>query len=888
VGVIDKGIDEGHYYFVMEFVDGVSLRDLIDRGEMTPEQALALVPPLCEALEYAHSQGVIHRDVKPGNILIDDKGRIKIADFGLARIVRGDLKEDGLSKTNLVMGTPDYMAPEQRENPKSVDHRADIYSLGVVIYEMLTGTLPLGRFDPPSRSVGKNVRLDVRLDEVVLRALERDRDRRYQRASEVASAITEIGPQPLPAAGPAPIEGERGRAFALNSASRIEVRSEGANVLLRGADGPAEVSGDGRIEVTYEGNVLKVSAAEGGEVVVSVPRRIPAAVTTLDAQVRGTDLSTSLSVRTVDGDIELAGLQGSLRAESDSGNMTLRRLAVTDLKITGGDSDVLLDGFALRAGSGHVSVAEGDVRVNVDPQASSFRFRLHSHEGDVRSPVASTVGQNMEGRIGEGDGWLQVESLSGDVVLDVSRAAGPAAGLRFNLEAGRKKKGAGWGGFGQHLGVFVIVCGGLGLLNYVLGGFPWSLIVAGGWGMGLGLHFWSLMVHSLMGVDMDDASKSRAMERGHRIRWRRPWVSFSRHLGSYVAVNGFLLFLNIYWGGWPTYLWCLWPAGFWGIGLALHGWSSFTKWMRELWSETARPDPPTLDAVLANRRRVVRGAAGFVSHLGAYAVVCGFIVGLNILLSGALSWALYVVAGWGIGVVTGFWNGVTDVLEYISMEKAYRAGRREGEEKRKRVPLLGRRKWIIAVLAIVIAGGAVFALNWNEIQVKRLSRRLETTVNGEEIADISEKLLAMDRGKATDAVARAARRSPVADFDRDRRALLVHDSVGGSTYMVYSGPRGRRPEEKSGFRGMVDRIAPKVMRETYTFGTPPMRFSGVVLMESEKDHALFILKKGRDGAYLFFRMSFDGPKLGTVSYGEAQPHEIETWRTLPTWPPQWK
>ncbi|MHC4600006.1 MAG: protein kinase domain-containing protein, partial [Planctomycetota bacterium] len=199
VGVIDKGFEKGHYYFVMEFVEGVSLRDLIDRGEMTPEKALALVPPLCDALEYAHTQGVVHRDIKPGNILIDDKGRIKIADFGLARIVRGDRMEDGLTRTNIVMGTPDYMAPEQRENPKSVDHRADIYSLGVVIYEMLTGTLPLGRFDPPSRSVGKNVRIDVRLDEVVLRALEKDRERRFQRASEVASAITEIQPGPEPA-----------------------------------------------------------------------------------------------------------------------------------------------------------------------------------------------------------------------------------------------------------------------------------------------------------------------------------------------------------------------------------------------------------------------------------------------------------------------------------------------------------------------------------------------------------------------------------------------------------------------------------------------------------------------------------------------------------------
>jgi hypothetical protein len=128
---------------------------------------------------------VVHRDIKPENILIDKRGRVKIADFGLAKLLGQEAAEHGLTGTQQVMGTLRYMAPEQMEGAKSVDHRADIYSLGVVFYELLTGELPIGRFAPPS----KKVQIDVRLDEVVLRALEKEPEQRYQHASEVKTAI---------------------------------------------------------------------------------------------------------------------------------------------------------------------------------------------------------------------------------------------------------------------------------------------------------------------------------------------------------------------------------------------------------------------------------------------------------------------------------------------------------------------------------------------------------------------------------------------------------------------------------------------------------------------------------------------------------------------------
>jgi serine/threonine protein kinase len=190
VAVHDFGRAEGLYYFLMEYVDGTSLRDLMRQANLRPQQALALVPQICDALQFAHDEGVVHRDIKPENILIDRKGRIKIADFGLAKLMGSASEDERLTGTHHVMGTRNYMAPEQVEHPKEVDHRADIYSLGVVFYEMLTGELPLGRFAPPS----KKIHVDVRLDDVVLRALEKEPERRYQHASEIKTDISGIPP----------------------------------------------------------------------------------------------------------------------------------------------------------------------------------------------------------------------------------------------------------------------------------------------------------------------------------------------------------------------------------------------------------------------------------------------------------------------------------------------------------------------------------------------------------------------------------------------------------------------------------------------------------------------------------------------------------------------
>jgi serine/threonine protein kinase len=186
------------HYFLMEYVDGPNLRQLERAGKLTPREALQIVPQICEALQYAHDEGIVHRDIKPENVLLDKKGRVKIADFGLAKILGREPQDFHLTGAGQVMGTPHYMAPEQVEHPQNVDHRADIYSLGVVFYEMLTGELPLGKFAPPSRKV----QVDVRLDDVVLRALEKEPERRYQSASQVKSAVETLSTQPIQTPSP--------------------------------------------------------------------------------------------------------------------------------------------------------------------------------------------------------------------------------------------------------------------------------------------------------------------------------------------------------------------------------------------------------------------------------------------------------------------------------------------------------------------------------------------------------------------------------------------------------------------------------------------------------------------------------------------------------------
>jgi len=193
VAILDKGCAAKTYFLVMEHIDGSSLRQVM-RSPTTLDTGASLRAALqiCRAMEYAHGRGVIHRDLKPENILFDEQagGIPKVSDFGLAAFTDKDAPSRfHLTDSHMAMGTFAYMAPEQRLNARSADHRADIYSLGVILYELLVGELPIGTVEPPSR---RRLGLDKQVDIVVARCLKSTPEERYQSAAELIADLEPV------------------------------------------------------------------------------------------------------------------------------------------------------------------------------------------------------------------------------------------------------------------------------------------------------------------------------------------------------------------------------------------------------------------------------------------------------------------------------------------------------------------------------------------------------------------------------------------------------------------------------------------------------------------------------------------------------------------------
>jgi serine/threonine protein kinase len=191
VGVYDFGITPGgHLYLVMEWIEGRSLHDLIHKTNLPLRKATNLAIQLCEALSFAHEHGIIHRDIKPGNIMVNDADHVKVADFGLARPTNEAEEENP-------MGTPDYAAPEICGG-NVVDHRVDIFAVGVVLYEMLTGRVP----ETPRRPVTLYAKVSSRWDEIIAKAIHPDPNKRYQDAGEfrayINAAMKQESGVPLP------------------------------------------------------------------------------------------------------------------------------------------------------------------------------------------------------------------------------------------------------------------------------------------------------------------------------------------------------------------------------------------------------------------------------------------------------------------------------------------------------------------------------------------------------------------------------------------------------------------------------------------------------------------------------------------------------------------
>jgi len=196
VTVYDVGEELGVSYIVMEFVEGETLTRLMKKERLSVQQLKHVINYAGMGLDYAHSGGVFHRDVKPDNIMVTSGGLVKVMDFGIARIV-----ESSLTKTGSVIGTPAYMSPEQ-VNGQRIDARSDIFSLGVILYELLTGRKPFNgetvpalmfaiiKADPVQPST-LDMKIHAAWDEILQKALAKDREARYPTAREFAQAVME-------------------------------------------------------------------------------------------------------------------------------------------------------------------------------------------------------------------------------------------------------------------------------------------------------------------------------------------------------------------------------------------------------------------------------------------------------------------------------------------------------------------------------------------------------------------------------------------------------------------------------------------------------------------------------------------------------------------------
>ena len=194
VSVYDFGeMQDGTLYFIMEFVDGTDVSRMIaQQGRLPSAHAMAITAHVCDALQYAHERGVVHRDIKPANIMVGYDGSVKVADFGLAKSALQ--QNTSLTVSGQVMGTPHFVAPEALMLGSSVDHRADIYAVGVMLYQMLTGKIPQGLFEMPSMQVPG---LDPRYDAIIAGAMREDRDLRYQQIHDMRRALDAIVTQPV-------------------------------------------------------------------------------------------------------------------------------------------------------------------------------------------------------------------------------------------------------------------------------------------------------------------------------------------------------------------------------------------------------------------------------------------------------------------------------------------------------------------------------------------------------------------------------------------------------------------------------------------------------------------------------------------------------------------
>jgi len=311
IRIFDLGQAKGIKFITMEFVEGRDLRTLLrERGKLPPDEAVQIIAQVCRALDAAHSAGVVHRDLKPQNIMLDAKDRVYVMDFGIAH----SLETPGMTQTGALMGTPEYMSPEQAKGMK-VDARSDLFALGIIFYEMLTGVSPykadtalatlLKRTqERPQPPADVDPTIPKAISDVVMKCLEIDRDHRYSTAREILedlglespTSIRTIAPTMVPAAAPPkPVE------VSLFQRYRIWIAGIAAVVLLAAAG------------IAFRAKLFSGSAGKGPAAVAQaslaiLPFRNASTDTSLDwlgpslADMLSTDVGQSASLRTISPD----------------------------------------------------------------------------------------------------------------------------------------------------------------------------------------------------------------------------------------------------------------------------------------------------------------------------------------------------------------------------------------------------------------------------------------------------------------------------------------------------------------------------------------------------------------------------------------------------------
>ncbi len=278
----DYGTDGDILYLVTPYLDGGSLKDLIDEsGPMPLDQAESILRQIASALDYAHRRGVIHRDVKPDNVLLDSEGNAMLADFGIVKILEGDT---GLTATGGVLGTPAYMAPEQSQG-EAITAQADIYSLGVIVYEMITGQQPY-QADTPMQVMLKHITepvpriseasesLPPAVEPVIMRVLAKDPKERYESAAEFAQqflrAVNDNTQDYLPTATASSTR----EAVANPTGKRTEIASDNFQTVVDAAPTPSQPLSPAVVPtqtiVTTQGGSMNTAVIVGGMAIIAL------------------------------------------------------------------------------------------------------------------------------------------------------------------------------------------------------------------------------------------------------------------------------------------------------------------------------------------------------------------------------------------------------------------------------------------------------------------------------------------------------------------------------------------------------------------------------------------------------------------------------------------